>query len=91
MQTEVQRITSLPFLGESALGFGENGWQVGVYDRITLQLEGYTLPEALTMVVKQYGGLLGEGRLVFYHVDFNGPHPRGHLIFHPEEEENVST
>jgi hypothetical protein len=72
-------------LPEGALGLSKFGWRYGLLDVVYIQPQPpYSLAQALDLVQREHGGLLGPGDLVFKLIEEH-PHPKGYLVFIPSD------
>ena len=87
----IVHVNELPPLPEGALGFGPNGWQVGVFEQVTIQRNSLTLQQVMDFVLAEHGPLLGEGELRFYYLPSPVREPKGYIVFVPGEEPDGDT
>ena len=88
MAIRVEKVEGAPTgVPEGTLGYGPNGWQLGIVTEIIITLQGYSLREAMYAVEINNKGLLGEGDIVLLLKTLDGINKRihGFVVFLPEE------
>ena len=88
MAIRIERVEDVPDMAGEVLGFGPDGWCVGVIDQVTIQCGNLTLQQVMDCGETQHKGLLGNGDIVRYlqSEDAVKREARGWIVFLPKEE-----